>query len=145
MKINKSMFKSTIACILLLLTMLVLPSCSFDKDKVELTLMETEFEYYEETNITLVKCNISVSNDTIYDISSFDIVVGVYSNGECISSESRHYDHKTEYDHTAYITISFTVNGHADYAALATWTPNYEPFWKSIFNSFDWIISKFGF
>ena len=114
--------------------MLILPSCSFNKDDAELTVLKTEFEYYEETNITLVKCVIEVDNDTIYNINSFDLVMNVYSNGECISSESRHYDYRTEYNNIEYGSISFTVDGHADYAALATWTPNYEPFWESVFN-----------
>ena len=134
MKTNKLITKSIIAITLLLLMALVLTSCSFDKDKAEIYILETAFEYYEETNITLVKCAISVSNKTLYDINSFDLVVNVYSNGECIDSESRHYDYRVEHDYTEYGTISFTVDGHADYAALATWTPNYEPFWKSIFN-----------
>jgi hypothetical protein len=134
MKTNKLMLKSIIAIILLLLMVLVLTCCAFDKDAAELSILETEFEYYEETNITLVKCDISVSNKTLYDINSFDLVVKVYSKGECIDSKSRHYDYRAEHDDTEYGSISFTVDGHADYAALATWTPNYEPFWKSIFN-----------
>ena len=136
MKINKSMFKSAISCMLLLLVIVMLPSCSFNKDDAELTLIKTEFEYYEETNKTMVKCYIQVSNDTIYDIDSFDLVIGVYSSGECISAESKHYDSRVEYNKTENKSISFTVEGKADYAALQTWTPNYEPFWKIIFNIF---------
>ena len=136
MKINRLKIKSAIACIILLLVIVMLPSCSFNKDDAELALIETEFEYYEETNITIVKCDIRVSNGTIYDINSFDLVIGVYSRGECISSESRHYDCRVQYDETEYESISFTVEGQADYAALQTWTPNYEPFWKIIFNIF---------
>ena len=141
MKTNKFMLKSIIAIILLLLMVLVLTCCSLDKDAAEFSILETEFEYYEETNITLVKCEISVSNETLYDINSFDLVVNVYSKGECIDSESRNYNYRVEHDDTEYGSISFAVDGHADYAALATWTPNYEPLWKSIFNV--WFIEIF--
>lgn len=136
MKINRLKIKSAIACILLLLVIVMLPSCSFNKDDAELALIGTEFEYYEETNITMVNCYIRISNGTIYDINSFDLVIGVYSRGECISSESRHYDCRVEDNETEYVSISFTVEGQADYAGLQTWTPNYEPFWKIIFNIF---------
>lgn len=134
MEMNKSMFKSIIAWTLLLLMVAMLPSCSFNKDDAEFELIRTEFEYYEETNVTLVKCDVRVTNGTAYDIDSFDVEIGVYSNGECISSESRHYDYRVQYDWVEYESISFTVEGNADYAALVTWTPNYEPFWKVIFN-----------
>ena len=136
MRINKSIFKSVVACVLLLLMVVMLPSCSLNKDNAELALIKTEFEYYEETNITLVKCYVRVRNDTIYNINSFDVVINVYSNGECISSESKHYDKRIQYECTENMLISFTVEGKADYAALATWTPGYEPFWKIIFNIF---------
>ena len=136
MKINQSIFKTLIACTLLLLMIVMLSSCSFNKDDAELTLLKTEFEYYEETNITLVKCDIKIKNDTIYNINSFDLEIGVYSNGECISSESKKYDCRIKHDEEKSVSVSFTVDGEADYAALTTWAPNYEPFWKIIFNIF---------
>ena len=134
MKTNLSRFKSAIACMLLLLMMVMLSSCSFNKDDAELSVSHIKFQYYEETNITLVRCDISVANHTIYDINSIDLVMGVYSNGKCISSESRHYDIQIHHRTTEYATFSFTVEGEANYAALQTWTPNYEPFWMVIFN-----------
>ena len=132
---NKMLRKKNIFLIFLFLLPLILSSCgSVDKDDALLTLEQASFEYHKETNITTVSCEVAIQNDTIYNISSFDVDMGVYCKGEHIETEPYQYKHRTKHGESEVLTISFTVTGEIDRVSLIDWTPHYETFWKTYIN-----------
>lgn len=131
--INKKLkLKKIFLCGLLLLTLFTLVSCeSVDKDDASLTLTSVDYEYYEETNITMVSCKVDIQNDTIYNIKSFDVDLGVYCNGEPVENEPYHYNSRIKHGEKQSVSISFTAEGEVDHTGLVSWTPQFEPLWKT--------------
>lgn len=131
--VNKKLkLKKVFLCCLLLLTLFTLVSCqSVDKDDASLVLLSTDYKYYEETNITRVSCEINIKNDTLYNIKSFDIELGIYSNGEAVENEPYHYDCRIKHGETENVTISFNEEGKIDQVGLVSWTPQFETLWKT--------------
>ena len=131
---NKKM-TAILLCVFLMLSLFVFSSCdSVDKDDATLDLNDVTFEYYEETNVTMVSCKAEIQNATIYNLDSFAVDLGVYCNGERIETEPYQYTHRIKHGETESVSISFTVEGKADYVGLVTWTPHYEPLWKTYIN-----------
>lgn len=107
---------------------------SVDKDDATLDIEQVEFNYHEETNITTVYCTVAIQNDTIYNISSFEMNVGVYFNGEKIETEPLSYKHRVKYGEEDSVTLTFTVSGEVDEVALTSWTPCFETIFKTHIN-----------
>ena len=125
-------------CVLLILFVFLLPSCaSIDRDDAELEIQTVHYDYHPETDITSVTCEVVISNETIYNIRSFDVDLGVYINGERVQNEPYTYTHRIKHSQTERMSISFTAPGEVDQVGLVTWTPQFETFWKTYMN---WIL-----
>lgn len=101
-----------------------------------MVLADTNFEYYEDTGMTKVSCLFVIDNDTIYNINSFDIDLGIASNGVRIETEPFHYELRVKHETEKTAIFQFYMEGEIDDAGLVSYTPNYEPFWKIVFTIF---------
>ena len=124
--------------VLLVLTLLILmlPSCaSVDKDDAVLSLNWVRYEYHENTNRTTVYCDITIQNDTIYTIDSFELNLATFSDGVQLANEVDQYEQRVKHGESGTITITFTAEGKVDRIDLASWTPHCEPLWKTYINA----------
>lgn len=127
-KVSKVIFLFSTVLVLLF----TMSGCvSVDKDDAVLTLEHTRFEYHEETDITTVTCRVRIDNNTIYNISSFSVDLGVCCNGVQVENEPYHYEYRVKHGKDESTTISFNAPGEVDQVALVKWTPNYETVWKT--------------
>ena len=123
------LFLSTLGMIL------VLSSCqSVDKDDFYLTIEHVDFEYHENTNVTIVSCKVYLQNDTIYNVRSLDVEFGVYSDGVRLKDKSCHYDFEIKHGEQDQRVFEFTEEGKIDRVGLVSCTPNYESVWKTYIN-----------
>ncbi len=121
---------------LTLLLLLTLPSCgSFDKDDVEISVNWTQYKYHPETNRTTVYCDVTITNETIYNIDSIELNLELYSNGLKMSDEVYQFQQRIKHGEFESVTITLTAEGQIDRSALVSWTPNYEPLWKTYINA----------
>ena len=132
--------KIIFTCALLLLFSLILSSCSLNKDDASLSLVDSELQYHEETNITTVYCKLVIENDTAYSINSFEVDFNVSYKGQAIDTDSYSFDQRIKHGEDEVITVSFNVGGEVDQVGLVKWTPNFDPFWKVIFSFFDYFF-----
>ena len=142
-KIKTKDFDKKMSFLILILSLLFLLSAcdSIDKDDADFLLKDTQFEYHEETNITTVTCNVNIFNGTIYNISSFAVDFGVFSNGERIETEPFQYNHRVKHGSLESVGITFTVEGKIDQVIYSSWTPQFESVWKTYINVFIAVIA----
>ena len=134
--------RRTILFLLMLCMLFTLSGCgSVDKDDAFLSIKQTDFEYHEETDITTIYCKVAVQNDTIYNISSFEVNLGVYCNGESVEMEPLSYKHRIKHGELDTLTLTFTAQGEADLVALSSWTPHFESIWKTHLNTIIILIA----
>ena len=114
---------------------LILSSCqSVDKDDFYLTIEHVEFEYHENTDVTIVSCQVHLQNDTIYNVRSLDVEFGLYSDGVRLKDKSCHYNVATKHGEQDQRVVEFTEEGKIDKVGLVSCTPNYESIWKTYIN-----------
>ena len=134
--VHNHAIKKVILLVLMLCFLFILSACeSVDKDDASLSIQQTEFEYHEETDITTVYFTVEVQNNTIYNISSYEVDLGAYCNGESIEIEPLSYNHKIKHGSSDRVNLTFTAKGEVDRVALSTWTPHFETIWKTHINA----------
>ena len=82
-------------------------------------------------NASEVFCEVNIQNDTIYNIKSFEVDLGVYCNGEPVENEPYHYNARIKHGETKSVSISFTAEGKVDQTGLVSWIPQFESLWKT--------------
>ena len=132
---NRKKLPKTFLLALTLLLFLTLPGCgSVDKDDAELSVNWTQYKYHPETNRTTVYCDITITNDTIYNIDSVELKLALYSNGVRVFDEATQFEQRIKHGEFETVTVTFTVEGEIDSSALVSWSPNCEPLWKTYVN-----------
>ena len=127
--------KKVIAFTVALLLLFMLSSCeSVDKDDASLSIEQVTYEYHNETDITTVYCTLAIQNNTIYNMSSFEVDLGAYCNGENVETEPYSYEYRIKHGQSESVSIMFTAKGEVDQVALTTWTPQFESIWKTYIN-----------
>ena len=135
-RILKAQFvKNALLLLLLLTSLFTLTSCgSFDKDDAEISLQPIRYEYHPETNMTTVYCFVDIQNETVYNIESYALNMKLYSNGVNVANEEYHFEERIKHGEFCNPTVTFTHEGSIDRVEFASWTPNYEPLWKTYIN-----------
>ena len=115
-----------------LMAIFALVGCtSLNKADAQIYLTETTFQYHEETNKTTVHCSATIENPTVYTIVSFDVKLGVYSDGVCMSDGDYQYVNRVKHGEIESISLSFSADGEIDHVGLISWTPQFEAIWMS--------------
>ena len=133
---KRNLIRKILLLTLTLLWILMLPSCgSVDKDDAELSVNWTQYKYHPETNRTTVYCDITITNDTIYNIDYLELNLALYSNGVKMTDEVCRYEQRIKHGNFETITVTLTAEGEIDRAELVSWTPSCEPLWKTHINA----------
>ncbi len=130
---NNTKIKFVSALFILLLLFLTLSGCqTTDKKDAYLDTSKIEsarLEYIQSSNRTKVTWTTTITNDTIYDIDSIDIVFDLYE-GE--STQTQTYTFKgTAQGEKVNSDFYFYANGKIDYIEFVSWTANYDSFWAT--------------
>ena len=81
---------------ILFLCLFCLSGCQVDdKDKTVFeysTSNQTTFEYITETNTTKVLFNATITNNSIYDLNGYSLIIKLYNNSNLVRSETYDFD-----------------------------------------------------
>ncbi len=135
-------YKKAVVFTVALLLLFMLSGCeSVDKDDATLSIEQATYEYHNETDITTVYCTLAIQNHTIYNMSSFEVDMGVYCNGENVENEPYSYEYRIKHGQSESVNVMFTVQGEVDQVALTTWTPHFESIWKTYVNVIIFVVA----
>ena len=130
-----SRLKRLFSCGFLLIFMFTFWGCqSVNKEDVNFDFQVQDLVYHEETNVTVITGKVSIRNDTIYNMESFDLKLSSYYKGAHIESNDYSYEQRIKHGKSEHIGIALRVNGEVDYVGYVSATPHFEPLWKTYLN-----------
>lgn len=88
-------------------------------------------DYDYSTNKTYVRWQSSITNNTIYNISSINVSLNIYYNGTKIGSESGDYDIQVKHGETETISCYFFSDHQIDKVTYKRWYCNYSNVWDT--------------
>lgn len=98
---------------------------------------QSQFIYDEQADKTKVIWATTLSNNSVYDIQSFEVVFNLYSGSEKVKTETYAYDvgvgHGDEYTDR----FHFTAPGKIDKIEYVSWTADFSSFWNTYY---VWIV-----
>lgn len=90
---------------------------------------QSQFIYDEQADKTKVIWATTLSNNSVYDIQSFEVVFNLYSGSEKVKAETYAYDvgvgHGDEYTDR----FHFTAPGKIEKIEYVSWTATFDSFW----------------
>ena len=121
--------------VMLTLSVILLTGCqSTDKSESYFDTAGIEYTQYEfdsVTNKTKVIWATTLTNNTIYDFSSFSVTFKLYSNSNLIGTETYNYSRGVKHGAEYIGKFNFYAENEIDAIEYVSWTANYDSFWET--------------